>query len=81
MEFLEEFPWDFSLEKGSRDAAWSNESEVSRERGQRAAGEITTSLQKVGGDALAGGSIAIGRDNVLVRVGGEFVVGGWAGAD
>lgn len=38
---------------------------VSGERGQRAAGEITTSLQKLGG-----GSIAIGRDNVL-----EFVVG------
>lgn len=33
------------------------------------------------GGALAGGSIAIERDNVLVRVGGEFVVGGWAGAD
>lgn len=38
---------------------------VSGERGQRAAGEITTSLQKLGG-----GSIAIGRDNVL-----EFVIG------
>lgn len=38
---------------------------VSGERGQRAAGEITTSLRKLGG-----GSIAIGRDNVL-----EFVVG------
>lgn len=37
---------------------------VSGERGQRAAGEITTSLQKLGG------LIAIGRDNVL-----EFVVG------
>lgn len=37
---------------------------VSGERGQRVAGEITTSLQKLGG------SIAIGRGNVL-----EFVVG------